>query len=64
MKNLNFFLLRGVPLYLEHIRPDFPAEQNIRELCFTKGGLFVREFEEIFSDFFSAVCKPQGIITV
>ncbi|MEI6243263.1 MAG: ATP-binding protein [Chlamydiota bacterium] len=43
----------GVPLYLEQIRPDLPAEQNIRDLCFTRGGLLVREFEEIFSDLFS-----------
>lgn len=43
----------GVPLYLEQIRPDLPAEHNIRDLCFTKGGLLVREFEEIFSDIFS-----------
>jgi len=43
----------GVPLYLEQIRPDLPAEQNIRDLCFTKGGLLVKEFEEIFSDIFS-----------
>ncbi len=43
----------GVPLYLEQIRPDLPAEHNIQELCFTNGGLFVREFDEIFSDLFS-----------
>lgn len=43
----------GVPLYLEQIRPDLPAEQNIRDLCFTRGGLLVREFDEIFSDLFS-----------
>ena len=43
----------GVPLYLEQIRPNLPAEQNIRDLCFTKGGLLVREFDEIFSDLFS-----------
>lgn len=43
----------GVPLYLEQIRPDLPAEQNIRDLCFTRGGLLVREFTEIFSDVFS-----------
>jgi len=43
----------GIPLYLEQIRPNLPAEQNIRDLCFTKGGLLVREFEEIFSDIFS-----------
>lgn len=43
----------GIPLYLERMKPDLPAEQNIRDLCFTKGGLLVREFDEIFSDLFS-----------
>ena len=43
----------GVPLYLERMKPDLPAEQNIRDLCFTRGGLLVREFDEIFSDLFS-----------
>ena len=43
----------GVPLYLEQIRPHLSAEENIRDLCFTKGGLLVREFDEIFSDLFS-----------
>ncbi|MBS0622263.1 MAG: ATPase [Verrucomicrobia bacterium] len=43
----------GVPRYLEEIMPNLPAEQNIQDLCFTKGGLLVREFEEIFSDLFS-----------
>ena len=43
----------GIPFYLEHIRTDLSAEENVRNLCFTKGGLFVREFEEIFSDLFS-----------
>lgn len=48
----------GVPLYLEQIEPSLPAEQNIRNLCFTKGGLLVREFDEVFSDLFS---KSKGI---
>jgi AAA+ ATPase superfamily predicted ATPase len=43
----------GVPLYLEQIRTDIPAEANIHNLCFTKGGLLVREFDDIFSDLFS-----------
>lgn len=43
----------GVPLYLEQIQTDIPAEQNIQELCFMSGGLLVREFDEIFSDLFS-----------
>jgi hypothetical protein len=43
----------GVPRYLEEITPDLPAENNIQNLCFTRGGLLVREFDEIFSDLFS-----------
>ncbi len=43
----------GVPLYLELIRPEHSAEENIRDMCFTKGGLLVREFAQIFSDLFS-----------
>lgn len=43
----------GVPLYLEQINPNLSAEQNILDLCFTRGGLLVREFDEIFSDLFS-----------
>lgn len=43
----------GVPRYLEEISPELPAEKNIQNLCFTRGGLLVREFDEIFSDLFS-----------
>jgi AAA+ ATPase superfamily predicted ATPase len=48
----------GIPHYLEQIKSNLSAEQNIRDLCFTKGGLLVREFDEIFSDLFS---KGKGI---
>src|SRR5207248_2568624 len=41
------------PLYLEQIRPEMTAEQDIQTLCFTKGGLLVNEFEQIFSDLFT-----------
>lgn len=43
----------GVPRYLEEVMPNLPAEKNIQDLCFTRGGLLVREFDEIFSDLFS-----------
>ncbi len=42
----------GVPLYLELMRPELSAEENIRNICFTRGGLLVREFDQIFSDLF------------
>lgn len=43
----------GVPLYLERTKPELSSQNNIQNLCFTKGGLLVREFDEIFSDLFS-----------
>lgn len=43
----------GVPRYLEEINPDLSAEENIYRLGFCKGGLFVEEFDRIFSDLFS-----------
>ncbi len=43
----------GVPRYLEEIKPSLSAEENIRDLCFTKGGPLVNEFNDIFSDLFS-----------
>ena len=43
----------GVPRYLEEIRPEASAEDNIKDLCFIKGGVLVNEFNDIFSDLFS-----------
>lgn len=43
----------GVPLYLEKIEPKQTAQNNIERLCFSKGGLLVKEFNQIFNDLFS-----------
>lgn len=43
----------GIPRYLEEIKPTLSAEENIKDLCFTKGGALVNEFNEVFSDLFS-----------
>lgn len=42
----------GVPRYLELINPKLSAEENIKQLCFSKNGPLVNEFEHIFSDLF------------
>jgi hypothetical protein len=42
----------GIPKYLEEIDPKESAEENIRRLCFTNGGMLVKEFNQIFSDLF------------
>ncbi|MDF1759397.1 MAG: ATP-binding protein [Coxiellaceae bacterium] len=42
----------GIPKYLEEINTKHSAEANIKQLCFTEGGLLVNEFNRIFSDLF------------
>lgn len=42
----------GVPKYLEEINPHLTAEDNIKDLCFTQGGLLFEEFDNMFSSSF------------
>lgn len=42
----------GIPKYLEELDPSISAEDNIRQLCFKKGGLLVDEFDHLFSNIF------------
>jgi AAA+ ATPase superfamily predicted ATPase len=43
----------GIPRYLEELRADLPAEENIRRMCFEPGGFLFTEFDRIFSDLFN-----------
>jgi AAA+ ATPase superfamily predicted ATPase len=43
----------GIPRYLEEIQPEHTAEQNIKRMCFSKGGILVEEFDKIFRDIFA-----------
>lgn len=42
----------GVPRYLEEIRPEISAEQNLKQICFSPEGFLFNEFDQIFSDAF------------
>lgn len=42
----------GFPKYLEEIEPQYSAEENIRNLCFTRGSFLAKKFKQIFSDLF------------
>ncbi len=48
----------GIPRYLEEIKPDRLADENIKDLCFVKQGVLFREFKEIFIDIFA---KRSGV---
>ena len=43
----------GVPWYLERIDPEKSADNNLKNLCFEKGGILVYEFDRIFHDLFT-----------
>lgn len=47
----------GVPRYLEEIKTNRLADENIKELCFRPQGVLFREFKEIFLDIFSKRSK-------
>ena len=42
----------GVPKYLEEIRPERSALDNIRDLFFTPEGILFRDFHQVFGDLF------------
>lgn len=44
----------GVPRYLELLKPELSAEENIKELCFLPHSPLVHEFDRIFSDIFGS----------
>ena len=43
----------GVPRYLEEIDVSISAEQNIKQMCFSREGILFSEFDRIFHDIFS-----------
>lgn len=52
----------GVPKYLEEIRPEWPVEENVRQLCFMPRGTLFREFDETFSDVFGRRASSRGAV--
>ncbi len=52
----------GVPKYLQEIDPSLPADENIRQLCFTPEGYLFKDFEAIFGDVFGAAAAKRRIL--
>lgn len=42
----------GVPKYLEELKPQLSADENIRQLCFSPDGILFRDFDQIFCSIF------------
>ena len=52
----------GVPRYLEEVDPSLSADENIRNLCFSRDGLLFDEFNQIFSGVFGAEAEQKGAV--
>lgn len=44
----------GVPRYLEEVKPELSADDNVRRMCFRPNGYLYRDFNDIFTTVFSA----------
>ena len=42
----------GVPKYLEELKPQLSADENVRQLCFSPDGILYRDFDQIFCKIF------------
>jgi AAA+ ATPase superfamily predicted ATPase len=51
-KFITLAITGGIPWYLELMKPELLANENIRKLCFEPDGILVNEFKYIFHDLF------------
>ncbi len=47
----------GIPWYLEQVRAELNADDNIKNLCFQENGVLFNEFNHIFHDLFNKRSK-------
>jgi uncharacterized protein len=58
-------VIGGIPRYLELIRPELTADENIKYCCFLPSSPLLDEFDRIFSDIFGSRSEIyQSIITL
>ena len=48
-----YMSIGGIPFYLNGIKKNLTASQNINNLCFRNGGLLFNEFDKLFKSLFS-----------
>ena len=57
-----FSITGGVPKYIEEIKPQISADENIRRMCFLPRSLLFREFDDIFSAVLGRRAESRGRI--
>jgi AAA+ ATPase superfamily predicted ATPase len=57
-----FSITGGVPKYIEEIKPQISADENIRRMCFLPRSLLFREFDDVFSAVLGRRAESRGRI--
>ena len=57
-----YMVLGGIPFYLEQLKTDLSASQNIDELCFSDQGLLREEYHILFQSLFDNADKHISIV--
>jgi AAA+ ATPase superfamily predicted ATPase len=58
-----YMVMGGVPHYLDKLEKGLSMAQNIDELCFTKDGVLLDEFDDLYSSLFDNSEKHLAIIS-
>lgn len=56
-----YMTLGGIPHYLKAVKKGLSVQQNIKNMCFQKGGILTREFENLYAALFD---QPQNYINI
>ena len=59
---LLYMAMGGIPMYLDFVRKDLSAVQNINELCFKKSGFLFDEFNRLYPALFDRHHRHVSIV--
>ena len=57
-----YMVFGGIPFYWDEIQKGLSASQNINTICFSKNGLLLTEFSNVFKSLFSKAEKHELIV--
>jgi hypothetical protein len=58
-----YMIMGGIPHYLRQLKKGLSATQNINEICFTKDGFLVNEFDRLYDSLFDDSKDYKTIVT-
>lgn len=59
-----YMVMGGIPHYLNLVRPGETPDQAVDRLCFSKGGVLIQEFDELFDSLFGEGKKHRKVVEV